>query len=178
MRMVERAICVPTSPPVSAIDAQTVMISSFFANLGVVTSTSSLTTSTSDETSPRSASTRTTAEDVRHLRDFSAEIPYLKAIREDYLRWRSGGPTGLKGNIDSSSSLQEMIKELEDAADKNKVHQSADDPEDVFIWRKQTRDTNMYRKQYAKWRKGNSEGARSTTLGLSPDARRDNRALF
>jgi len=145
------------------------------------------------DTSPRSVSTRPstaasfsaspacpTAADVRALRDFSAEIPYLKAIREDYLRWRSGGSCGLKGNIDSAASLQEMIKELEDAAKQNemeKVHQSGDDPENVFIWRKQ-KDT--YRKQYAKWRKGKGEGAKSNTLGLSPDARRDgtNRALF
>jgi hypothetical protein len=147
------------------------------------------------DTSPRSVSTRPstaasfsaspaatgpTAADVRALRDFSAEIPYLKAIREDYLRWRSGGSCGLKGNIDFAASLQEMIKELEDAAKQNemeKVHQSGDDPEDVFIWRKQ-KDT--YRKQYAKWRKGKGEGAKSNTLGLSPDARRDgaNRALF
>ena len=52
-----------------------------------------------------------------------------------------------------------MIKELEDAAKQNemeKVHQSGDDPENVFIWRKQ-KDT--YRKQYAKWRKGKGEGA-------------------
>jgi len=140
-------------------------------------SMSSLTTTdASPSTSPRSFSPGVTAEDVRHLRDFSSEIPYLKSIREDYLRWRSGGPKGMKGNIDSSDSLHEMIKELEDAEEKNKVHQSADDPEDVFIWRKQKRD--MYRKQYAKWRKGNREGARSNTLGLSPDAKRDNRALF
>merc|ERR1719191_595272 len=140
------------------------------------------------DTSPRSVSTRPstaasfsaspacpTAADVRALRDFSAEIPYLKSIREDYLRWRSGGPKGMKGNIDSSASLQEMIKELEDAAQTDEVHQTGDNPEDVFIWRKQAR--NMYRKQYAKWRKGKSEGARSSALGLSPDARSE-RALF
>merc|ERR1712118_77020 len=141
---------------------------------GSAASMSSMTTSASSD------NLSTTAEDVRLMRDFSAEIPYLKAIREDYLRWRSGGSCGLKGNIDSAASLQEMIKELEDAAKQNemeKVHQSGDDPEDVFIWRKQ-KDT--YRKQYAKWRKGKGEGAKSNTLGLSPDARRDgtNRALF
>jgi 5'-nucleotidase len=151
---------------------------------GLLKSTASVSSmTTSDETSPRSSplltptkAPPTTAEEVRHLRDFSAEIPYLKSIREDYLRWRSGGPKGLKGNIDSSASLQEMIKELEDAAERNEVHLSGENPEDVFIWRKQKRD--QYRKQYAKWRKGKSEGARSTALGLSPDARRDNRALF
>merc|ERR1719213_1295426 len=136
-------------------------------------STSTVSTVDSDAMSPRSSAPSVSAEDVRHLRDFSAEIPYLKSIREDYLRWRSGGSCGLKGNIDSAASLQEMIKELEDAAKQNemeKVHQSGDDPEDVFIWRKQ-KDT--YRKQYAKWRKGKGEGAKSNTLGLSPDARRD-----
>jgi 5'-nucleotidase len=141
-------------------------------------SESTLTTSTvdSDDMSPRSSAPTVSAEDVRHLRDFSAEIPYLKSIREDYLRWRAGGSQGLRGNIDSSASLHEMIQELENAAEKNEVHQSGDNPEDVFIWRKQKRD--MYRKQYAKWRKGKSTGARSNALGLSPDARRDNRALF
>jgi len=79
-----------------------------------------------------------------------------------------------------------MIKELENAAEANEVHLSGDEPEDIFVWRKQQRD--MYRKQYAKWRKGKSEGARSAVLsadkdavspaGLSPDARRDNRSLF
>jgi len=136
------------------------------------TSLSSL--STAPE-SPRNAKTSTTAEDVRHMRDFSAEIPYLKAIREDYLRWRSGGSNGMKGNIDSSVSLKEMIQELEDAAKKTEVHQSGDNPQDVFVWRKQTRE--MYRKQYAKWRKGANQGACMSVLGLSPDARRD-RALF
>jgi len=141
----------------------------------------------SEETSPRhSSAPSTTAEDVRQLRDFSSEIPYLKSIREDYLRWRSGGSKGMKGNVDSSDSLQVMIKELENAAEANEVHLSGDEPEDIFVWRKQQRD--MYRKQYAKWRKGKSEGARSAVLsgdknavspaGLSPDARRDNRSLF
>jgi hypothetical protein len=107
------------------------------------------------------------------MRDFSAEIPYLKAIREDYLRWRSGGSNGLKGNIDSADTLKEMIKELEEASEKAEADLSGDNPEDVFAWRKQTRD--LYRKQYAKWRKGASEGASAT--GLSPDVRRD-RGLF
>merc|ERR1719379_252331 len=105
------------------------------------------------------------------MRDFSEEIPYLKAIREDYLRWRTGGSSGLKGNIDS----EEMIKQLEDAASKREVETAEENPQDVFVWRKQTQD--MYRKQYAKWRKGKAEGASSSALGLSPDARRD-RALF
>jgi len=137
---------------------------------------SSLTT-TSDDMSPRTVTTTgsTTAEDVRKLRDFSTEIPYLKQIREDYLRWRSGESRGMKGNIDSSARLQEMIKELEDAAAESEVHQSDDDTQDIFALRKQTRD--MYRKQYAKWRTGKSEGARSSALGFSPDSRRD-RALF
>jgi 5'-nucleotidase len=78
----------------------------------------------------------TTAEDVRRMRDFSSEIPYLKAIREDYLRWRTGGSKGMKGNIDSSASLQEMIKELEDAAKQTEAQQNEEDPEDVFVWRK------------------------------------------
>jgi 5'-nucleotidase len=137
-------------------------------------SASSDSLSGSDE--PQTPSTRaTTAEDVRHMRDFSSEIPYLKAIREDYLRWRAGGSNGLKGNIDSADALKEMIKELEEAAEKKESLSTEEEPEDIFVWRKQTRD--MYRKQYAKWRKGKSQGASSTALGLSPDARRD-RALF
>jgi 5'-nucleotidase len=138
------------------------------------TSTSTLSTA-ADSGSPRSFSPRprTTSEDVRQMRDFSAEIPYLKAIREDYLRWRSGGSNGLKGNIDSADTLKEMIKELEEASEKAEADLSGDNPEDVFAWRKQTRD--LYRKQYAKWRKGASEGASAT--GLSPDVRRD-RGLF
>jgi len=107
------------------------------------------------------------------MRDFSTEIPHLKEIREDYLRWRTGGAAGMKGNMDSVAYLREMIKELEDAA--KEAQQTDENPQDVFVWRKQTRD--MYRKQYANWRKGKSEGACSTALGLSPDARRD-RALF
>jgi 5'-nucleotidase len=140
-------------------------------------SMSSLTTTTDDMSLRTTATTAsaTTASDVRKLRDFSAEIPYLKQIREDYLRWRSGDSRGLKVNIDSAARLQEMIKELEDAAAENEVHQSDDDTQDVFALRKQTRD--MYRKQYAKWRTGKSEGARSNALGFSPDSRRD-RALF
>jgi hypothetical protein len=124
---------------------------------------------------------KTTAEDIKNLRDFSAEIPYLKEIREDYLRWRAGGSTGMKGNMDTISSLHDMIKELEDAArdaeEKKEVHQTDENPQDVFVWRKQARD--MYRKNYAKWRKGLSEGVTPAmaSLGLSPDARRD-RALF
>jgi hypothetical protein len=109
------------------------------------------------------------------MRDFSAEIPYLKAIREDYLRWRSGGSNGMKGNIDSSVSLKEMIQELEDAKKKTEVHQSGDNPQDVFVWRKQTRE--MYRKQYAKWRKGANQGACMSVFGFCLHARRD-RSLF
>jgi 5'-nucleotidase len=140
-------------------------------------SVSSLSTSAESPRTPKTM--KTTAEDIRHMRDFSVEIPYLKEIREDYLRWRTGGSAGMKGNMDSIASLRDMIKELEDeardAAEQKEVHQLDENPQDVFVWRKQTRD--MYRKQYAKWRKGKSEGACSTTLGLSPDARRD-RALF
>jgi 5'-nucleotidase len=144
--------------------------------LSSAASETSLSTMASSPPTPKFAFT--SAEDVRHMRDFSAEIPYLKAIREDYLRWRAGGSNGLKGNIDSSANLKEMIKELEEAAEKAKEvesDQSEDNPQDVFVWRKQTRD--MYRKQYAKWRKGMSDGAKTNALGLSPDARRE-RALF
>jgi len=137
-------------------------------------SNSSVSSMSTSAESPRTPKTmKTTAADIRVMRDFSAEIPFLKEIREDYLRWRSGGSAGMKGNMDSVDSLREMIKELEDAA--KEVQQTDENPQDVFVWRKQTRA--MYRKQYANWRKGKSEGACSTALGLSPDARRD-RALF
>jgi len=108
-------------------------------------SVSSLSTSAESPRTPKII--MTTAEDVRHLRDFSAEIPYLKKIREDYLRWRTGGSTGMKGNMDSAATLREMIKELEDSAENQEVEDTGEIPEDVFVWRKQTRD--MYRKQYA-----------------------------
>jgi len=144
---------------------------------GLPSSASETTLSASSALSPRTPETRpTTAEDVRSMRDFSKEIPYLKAIREDYLRWRTGGAAGMKGNIDSADALKEMIKELEDAAAQKDEDSGEEDPGDVFVWRKQTQE--MYRKQYAKWRKGKSQGASSTTLGLSPDARRSERALF
>merc|ERR550537_9186 len=92
----------------------------------------------SEETSPRhSSAPSTTAEDVRSLRDFSTEIPYLKSIREDYLRWRAGGAKGMKGNVDSSDSLQQMIKELENAAEVDEVVLSEDELEDIFVIRKQ-----------------------------------------
>jgi 5'-nucleotidase len=137
-------------------------------------SNSSVSSMSTSAESPRTPKTlKTTAADIRVMRDFSSEIPFLKEIREDYLRWRSGGSAGMKGNMDSVDSLREMIKELEEAA--KEVHATDENPQDVFVWRKQTRD--MYRKQYANWRKGKSEGACSTALGLSPDARRD-RALF
>lgn len=58
----------------------------------------------------------------------------------------------MKGNIDSTDRLQQMIKSLEAAAEKKEVHLTGDNPEDVYVWRKQHRD--MYRKQYAQWRKG------------------------
>jgi 5'-nucleotidase len=136
---------------------------------------SSMSTAAESDLSPRFApSSRTTAEDVAHLRDFSAEIPYLKAIREDYFRWRTGGSAGMKGNIDSSASLKELIAEA--AAVMEEAHQTEDNPQDVFVWRKQMRDT--YRKKYKDWRKGKSAGAKSSALGLSPDVSRRDRALF
>jgi 5'-nucleotidase len=136
---------------------------------------SSMSTAAESDLSPRFApSSRTTAEDVAHLRDFSAEIPHLKAIREDYFRWRTGGSAGMKGNIDSSASLKELIAEA--AAVMEEAHQTEENPQDVFVWRKQTRDT--YRKKYKDWRKGKSDGAKSSALGLSPDASRRDRALF
>jgi 5'-nucleotidase len=136
---------------------------------------SSMSTAAESDLSPRFApSSRTTAEDVAHLRDFSAEIPYLKAIREDYFRWRTGGSAGMKGNIDSSASLKELIAEA--AAVMEEAHQTEENPQDVFVWRKQTRDT--YRKKYKDWRKGKSDGAKSSALGLSPDVSRRDRALF
>jgi hypothetical protein len=136
---------------------------------------SSMSTAAESDLSPRFApSSRTTAEDVAHLRDFSAEIPHLKAIREDYFRWRTGGSAGMKGNIDSSASLKELIAEA--AAVMEEAHQTEDNPQDVFVWRKQMRDT--YRKKYKDWRKGKSAGAKSSALGLSPDVSRRDRALF
>jgi 5'-nucleotidase len=136
---------------------------------------SSMSTAAESDLSPRFApSSRTTAEDVAHLRDFSAEIPHLKAIREDYFRWRTGGSAGMKGNIDSSASLKELIAEA--AAVMEEAHQTEENPQDVFVWRKQTRDT--YRKKYKDWRKGKSAGAKSSALGLSPDVSRRDRALF
>jgi 5'-nucleotidase len=136
---------------------------------------SSMSTAAESDLSPRFApSSRTTAEDVAHLRDFSAEIPHLKAIREDYFRWRTGGSAGMKGNIDSSASLKELIAEA--AAVMEEAHQTEDNPQDVFVWRKQMRDT--YRKKYKDWRKGKSDGAKSSALGLSPDVSRRDRALF
>jgi hypothetical protein len=120
----------------------------------------------SDSGSPKNARQRTgsdlrlypanqtglTANDVRRLRDFSSEIPNLANARKDYLRWRSGGTKGMKGNVDSGERVQVMISQLEEAAERQAVLDSEDAPEDILLVRKQ------FRKQYSQWRKGMSAG--------------------
>jgi 5'-nucleotidase len=98
------------------------------------------------------ASCGMTANSVRMLRDFSSEIPNLASARQDYLRWRSGGSKGMKGNVDSGERLQMMMQKLEDAAERQAVLECEDAPEDILLVRKQ------YRKQYSKWRSGNASG--------------------
>jgi len=101
------------------------------------------------------------ANDVRRLRDFSTEIPNLANARKDYLRWRSGGTKGMKGNVDSGERLQMMMTKLEEAAERQAVLDSEEAPEDILLVRKQ------FRKQYSQWRKGMSAGVSAGVAKLA-----------
>lgn len=111
------------------------------------------------------------ATDVRRLRDFSSEIPNLANARKDYLRWRSGGTKGMKGNVDSGERVNMMLTKLEDAAQRQAVLDGEDAPEDILLVRRQ------FRKQYSQWRKGMSSGV-SVGVAQKAGGVEGNRASF
>merc|ERR1719253_2506561 len=54
-----------------------------------------------------------TKQEVCLLRDFSDELPNLRAARESYLRWRKGGSKGMQGSMATQHDVNKMIAQLE-----------------------------------------------------------------
>jgi len=89
---------------------------------------------------------------VQNLRDFSSELKAMGVYMADYTNWRKGSAKGARGEA------LDVLQQVNNAYLKDAALHEADEPEDIFC----------FRKEYKAWRSGRPRGNRVSIERVPP----------